>query len=232
MIYIIHGDDTISSYKKLQEATAKSERLSRFDCEKNELKDLELLLNSQELFADRKTIVIENPKKIPANHLDEFSGLINKFEKDKLDDIILYSEVPLDDKFLSKFKTSSVISHFLPKLFFQLLDNFSPTNQSKTYQIFQQMKSTTEAEQVFYAMVKRIRSLIMIKFSEKEKFEEISKMAAWQRAKLHKQASLWEIDELLKFYSLLFKTEIDLKSGGIANSLSDRLDNLIASGVH
>ncbi len=232
MIYIIHGDDTLSSYKKLQELTGKIKNVTRFDCEKGQLKDFELLLDSQELFADKKTVIIENPKKISVKQLDEFVGLVNQFEEAKLGDIISYSEVPLDDKFLSKFKTASLSTHFLPKLFFQLLDNLSPKSQNKTLILLNDMKMTTQAEQIFYAIVKRIRSLIMIKLSQKQDFPELSKMAPWQRGKLHKQADLWALEGLLDFYKKIFETEIDLKTSGIANSLSDRLDNLIASAVH
>ena len=232
MIYIIHGDDNSASYRKLQDLTSKTQKLTRFDCEKGQLKDFELLLDSQELFADRKTIIIENPKKISTKQLEEFAGYINKFEEQRLGDIIIYCETLLDEKLTLKLKKPTTFFHQLPKLFFQFLDSLSPNSYKKALFTLKEMKNTTEEEQIFYALIKRIRLLIMIKLSDKQSFDEINKMASWQKGKLQKQADLWTLNELLDFYKKLFDTEIDLKSSGIANSLSDRLDNLIASAVN
>lgn len=232
MIYIIHGDDNSASYRKLQEITSKTQKLTRFDCEKGQLKDLALLLDSQELFAEKKTVVIENPKKISTKQLEEFAGYINKFEEQGSGDMIIYSETPLDEKLTSKLKKPTVFFHQLPKLFFQFLDSLSPASYRKALLTLHEMKNTTEEEQIFYALIKRIRLLIMIKLSDKQSFDEINKMASWQKGKIQKQADLWTLNGLLNFYKRLFETEIDMKSSGIANSLSDRLDNLIASAVN
>lgn len=232
MIYVIHGDDNSASYRKLQDLTSKMQKLTHFDCEKGQLKDFELLIDSQELFADRKTIVIENPKKVTIKQLEEFAGYINKFEEQGLGDIIIYCETPLDEKLTSKLKKPTIFFHQLPKLFFQFLDNLSPNSYKKALLTLHEMKNTTEEEQIFYALIKRVRLLIMMKLSDKQSFDEVNKMAPWQRGKLQKQADLWTLDGLLDFYKKLFETEIDLKSSGIANSLSDRLDNLIVSAVN
>lgn len=232
MIYIIHGDDNSASYRRLQDLTTKMQKLTHFDCEKGQLKDLELLLDSQELFAEKKTVVIENPKKISTKQADEFTRLVNQFEQNKLGDIIIYSETSLDEKFVSKLNKPMIFVHQLPKLFFQFLDSLSPSTYKKALLILSQMRNNTEDEQIFYALIKRVRLLIMFKLSDKQEFSELSKMAPWQKGKIQKQADCWTLNGLLDFYKKLFETEIDLKSSGIANSLSDRLDNLIASAVN
>src|SRR3990167_1412330 len=100
MIYIISGEDIVSSRKKLTELIENKQNIIRLDGKKASIVELDEALVSGNLFFDSKVVVLESFSKLkPEAKVWE---LIEKFEKDKNVDIILWDEVDFSKKKLSK----------------------------------------------------------------------------------------------------------------------------------
>lgn len=229
MIYILHGDDIVSSRNRITELSSEFPSVNYFDAEKASISEIISSFSSTDLFLDKKCIVIEKILRLSKSDLEKVQGVILDSSKNPSTTVILWHNTELSKIFLSKFKTATVEVFLLPKLFFTFLDSLTPKTASFSLDTLSKMKNV-EAEQIFYSMIKRVRQLLMIKSSSN--IEEIEKMSPWQKDKLRIQSSKWRIDELEVFYRELFKLEVKMKSGGLMLPLKKHLDILLVSGLN
>lgn len=227
MLYILHGDDIVSSRKRMTELASTSKSITNLDAEKALMNDLVQAISSSDMFGNEKSVVVEKVLKLPKTELEKLIKLLENLEKSTT--VILWHNTELSKVFLSKFKNVNVESFMLPKLFFTFLDNLSPQNYKSEIDTLSKMQNV-EAEQIFYAMVKRIRQLIAIKLDLNS--EELIKMSPWQRDKLRRQSSRWKIEELEKIYKKLFEIEVKIKSGGLMLPLKKHLDIMFISALN
>lgn len=219
MLYILHGDDTLSSKNKLTSLTTEFKNLTTLDCEKVKVTDLLQAFSSNDLFLDTKCIVLEKILKLKKPEMDKLMELLSTLPSTTT--VVLWHNTELSKIALGKFKNGKVESFVLPKLFFSFLDELSPRTLQKELHTLSLMQKV-EAEQVFYAMVKRIRQLIMIKSGGN--FEELVKMNPWQLGKLKTQSASWSVEKLESLYKQLFVLEVKMKSGGLVLPLRQHLD--------
>lgn len=222
MIHIIHGDDIAASRKRLTEIVETSKSTIYLDAEKAKSYEISQAFSSADMFFDAKCIVIEKVLKLSKEDLAHV--VLEGNSKDFHNHIILWHNTELSKLFLGKFQNAQVESFMLPKLFFAFLDNLKPGSLNIELDTLLRMRNV-EAEQVFYAMVKRIRLLLSVKSNLEN--EELQKMSPWQRSRLHDQGKNWTHANLTELYEKLYLTEVKMKSGGLMLPLRKHLDILL-----
>jgi len=222
MIYIIHGDDTVSSSNKLATELTGKKNIIVLNAEKTNTQSLEQAFASQDLFAVEKCIVIEKFLKFKKAEMDALVALVH--QKEKGTTVYLWHNTELSKIALAKFKQAQVFSYILPKLFFAFLDNLTPKMLQKELDTLAQM-DTVEDAQIFYATVKRVRLMLYLKMGIQN--EEISKMNSWQLSKIQAQSNQWSVSSLQRMYEYLITIEIRMKSGGLLLPVRQELDRAL-----
>lgn len=229
MITLIHGDDTQQSRIKLNEIVEGKIPLIRIDFEKATFEQLVQSLESQDLFEQQKTIVIENIKN---NSLfDKILDRLLSFKKNTVVDIILWADDTLDAKFVTKLKDAQTYSFQLPKLLFPFLDGLSPRASKQSLEILSKLRESMADELIFYMVVKRIRTLLLLKTGKPADFDETSRMQGWQLSKMAGQLNAWDEKKLISFYQKLFDLETGMKTSTLPMTLGQHLDILLVSEV-
>lgn len=237
MIYIITGEDIVSSRKKLTELLSEKTNIIRLDGKKANIAEFDEALSSGSLFSDSKTIVVENFTKLSAQGRSASGGkpeakvweLLERFEKEKSTDIILWDEADLGKNKFSK--SVKVFNFSFPKFYYAFLDSFEPRSKD-SLKLLQDVLKTLEPEQVLYGLVRRIRQLLIIKSGDYSKFSEFKRMQSWQLSKLKKQASLWSGEQLKRVFLELAELDEKMKTSNLTMPLSKHLDILLLSDLN
>ena len=223
MIYIIAGEDIVSSRKKLSEFLTNSQNIVHLDGKKQTFGEIDTSLVSDSLFSEKKAIVIERFTKVTPQK--DFFEKILKFEKDPDIEIFLWEGNELTPKFKSLLKTAKNFSFSFPKPYYEFLDGFSPKTSS--VKIFHEVLKTFEAEQALYGLIRRIRQLLVLKFDSNSNFPEFKTMQPWQIGKIEKQAKLWSEEDLSVAFIKLTELDEKMKTGALTMSLSKHIDILL-----
>ena len=223
MKYLLHGDD-ISASRNFLTGLTEGFQTTVLDGKNLAINELEEKMLSTSLFDDKKAVVVENllsknPKK------KDFVSFLNLQGDGVL--LILWEDKKIIKTAFSSLKNVNVKEFNLPFAYFEFLDSFSPHHVQKLYQMYHLLLLTTSETQIFYSLLKRLRSLLILQSNSVS--SEIDKMSPWQIGKLRQQVSLWPKEKLVNFYTKLQDTEIKLKSGGLPVGLSKHLDILILS---
>lgn len=229
MLYILHGDDTVSLQSRLSELIENQRSATFVQGDKANASEILSALSATDLFLDTRFVVIEKVLKIDKKTLDKILPELNKASFSKSLHIILCHDSELSKAFLGKFKNTSPEMFLLPKLFFTFLDNFTPKSYKKELGILLKMENV-EAEQIFYSLIKRVRQLLLAKLNIET--EETTKMTPWQKDKIRTQNAKWTAEELRKIYQELFEIEVKMKSGGLMLSLKKQLDIFVTAELH
>lgn len=222
MIYILHGDDTTGSRKRLGEI-CEGTPTKTFDGKSLLLKDLEESVLSTGLFEEEKAVVIENITRSPKKK--EILAYLST-EKSSFPIVLWEDRKALKTSF-SSLKNVKVEQFLLPSFYFRFLDTLSPRNKKESFNLYHELLQTYAPEQVFYSLLKRTRQLVVI--SSGARTEEIEKMSSWQLSNLKRQLQMWSRQSLLSFYESLKQTEIKLKTGALPVSLAKHLDIVLLS---
>lgn len=226
MITIIHGDDIFSSRNKLNELTAEYNFLERFDAKKTKFPQIIDSLQSQELFTAGKNIVIDNISALPSSKIQILAKNTTRYNKGSLYNLFLWNEDILGKNVLTIFKNSQILLFALPKNFFLMLDSFAPSNEKLLHRLLFSLYPRFAAEQILFALIKRVRQLLMFQTGKPEAFGEIEQMQIWQKKKLSHQAFQWSHEKLILAYKSLLELEIKQKTSNLSNSLINHLDIL------
>ncbi len=227
-MYIIHGDNTAQSRKKLDEVLTGKNNIKWFDGKKLKPDDVKITFSSTELFAEEKCVVIENCKGISKQVLEE----LVKVSNDKNVLLIFWQDGNYDARMIKKFSNAQVFSFPLPKYYFEFLDSLAPGNGLLLHNTYEKLLQSFVPEQVFFSMIKRMRQLLILKSEQEIKFEEFAKMSTWQKQKLKSQANKWDKQNLQNFYTKLYKIESRMKSSELPTNLEKHIDILLLSELH
>lgn len=227
MLYVLHGDDIVSSRKRLSEIALPYTNCIYLDSEKTSAEDIMNALGSRDMFGEKKCVVIEKILKLPKKETENLLAILSNLNKETT--VVLWHNTELSKATLAKFKNAQVESFMLPKLFFTFLDNFSPKNMKSEMETLTKMQNI-EAEQIFYALIKRIRLLLYLK--QNVLSDELAKVSPWQMDKLKTQSAKFTVKQLEKMYHELFEIEVKMKSGGLVLSLRKSLDILLIARLN
>lgn len=229
MISVIHGEDVVSSRKKIEEFLSDSSWATKIDISRESFHSVFPVINSQSFFSSKKTIVIENSSKLKGKPKEEFINLLISSESASDLHIILWEGKKLETEFIKKLKQPRIFLFDLPKYFFQFLDSLRPKNGLSSKRLLLMIEDKISYEQLFYSMVKRIRQLMIIKTDQYKEFEDTKLMRDWQIGKLKNQACYWTEPQLTNFYRKLFELELGLKTSQLPMPLLHHIDFLLIS---
>lgn len=228
MIYILHGEDTFASRKKLNELLGNFEKIIRLDLKKTPVNLLFQAFEDTDLFVEKKAIVLEGIIKSTDSVIEQ----INKESDVKTTDVILWSQAMFDAKTLSKIQNPVVFTFSLPKPIFVFLDSLTPAFEMNILQNFSVALKYTNDELIFYSIIKRIRLLVLFKTGKINEFSDTKYLKPWQTGKLKKQADKWNLNELEKIYGKLLDLEVALKTSALPLGLGRHLDILMTCSLN
>lgn len=221
MITIIHGDDIVSSRKHFLFQREKVQNSLILDGEKISLTELIQTFEGS-LFGSQKTIFIED---LFGRKGKEYVEVADYLKRQKTGEIILWEGKELSKTSLSVFPKANLLLFALPKVLFSFLDGIRPGNGKDLVSLFHKVLQQTEAELVFYMIIRQFRMLLALSDSKSSKqIDEAIKLAPWQREKLRRQAQLFSLDRLKKIYSKLYTIDLAQKTGNTSLTLTQNID--------
>ena len=226
MLYIITGEDIVTSRNKVNELIGKKKNVVKLDAKKSSLSELELNFITDNLFSDDKVIVIENFLKIKSQE-----SLIKMINNNQQVEVILWDEGELSPKLKSIYKSARLMSFVFPKYYYSLLDSFTPGNK-KIINLLKESLNNLTVEQVFFGLIKRSRQLLILKGNNYQEFSEFSRMQEWQLGKIKTQSDKWDKKDLENLLIELSSLDEKNKTGMLSMDLSRHLDILLIGDLN
>jgi len=226
MITIIHGTDIVASRKYFFDEKQKFADAQLIDGEKIAITDLTQIFEGGGLFEEQKSIFIEHFF-VRKKKKEEFAQFSNYLEKQSSHDIFLWEGKELEKSSLMVFKTATPRVFKLPQTLFVLMDSLRPGNGKSLISLFHQTLATTDAEMIFFMLVRQVRLLLGMFETTDESIDELKRLAPWQKTKLAQQAGAFGKEELITLYNKLFVLEVGQKTGSLTGSLALCIDFLL-----
>ncbi|HZE87729.1 MAG TPA: hypothetical protein VE090_06025 [Methylomirabilota bacterium] len=227
MITIVHGDNIALSRKYFLEEKQKDKDSFLLDGEKIAFTDLMQIFEGGELFSQSKNVFIEHffARKKKKDEFATFTAYLQKQATNNT--IFLWEGKELERSSLMAFKTATNRIFKLPQTLFLFLDSLKPSNGKELISLFHQTIATTDAEMVFFMLVRQVRLLLAIAAPTNEPIDEVKRLAPWQKGKLEKQAWLFDKVTLRALHHHLFHLEVAQKTGELTMSLTASIDFLL-----
>jgi DNA polymerase III delta subunit len=221
MITIIHGDDTSASRKFFLEQKQKYQDAVTTDGKTLTLEQLKQVFEGGSLFADDKALFIENffPGKKAGKEFDEILSYIKNLSAG---DVYIWEGKELT-KSQTIFTKNAVVKQFsFPKQLFSFVESIRPNN-SQLVIAFHKALEQSEAELLFFMLIRQFRLLLAFKETPAI-IDEVKRTAPWQQTKIAKQASYFSMEQLINAYKKLFKIDVATKTGQTMLSLTKSID--------
>jgi DNA polymerase III delta subunit len=231
MVTFIHGDDTTNSRSQVLALLSGKDYII-IDGKKAEESDLMTAFSNDGLFLDSKTIFIDGWGKMKPTVAKICIEHLVRIETEQGIEVFVWEDKTIDKRKLAKFRKAKILPFMLPKYFFTFLDSFTPRNAARLHQLLFQLYPSFAPEQLLYALTNRVRQILMIKQSDPSVFEEIQKMAPFQRSKIQSQAKSWTERDIIDVYKKLFDAEVGLKTSSLSLPLINHIDFLIVSSLN
>lgn len=228
MLTIIHGDDTVSSRKKAKDLMEKNPNCEKIylDGAKITLTDIISAADSLSLLAEKKIVYIENLLKRPASsEKDQILDFLKTRETTA--EIIMWEGQEVGKAVVSKyFGHAKVIFCPLPAILFKFLDAIGEKPVDDVLAMFHSLLTTSEVEFIFSMLVRQWRYLIVASDLKELGF---TGLPSWQAHKFMRQASFFQLKELISAYRQLLSLDARVKMGLTCLPLSDLLDIFFVS---
>lgn len=219
MITFIHGDDIVASRNYLVDVK-KNKKAETFFAESQDPHELLQLIQGNNLFDDKKTLVIENI--FSKKSLDNLKILESKVKLFKLLDIYIWESKELSKTQLSSLGASNNKLFKIPQKIFQFVDSLSPNN-SRNITHFHEALEGAEAEFIFFMLIRQFRLLLNLT-DEKYQIDEAKRLAPWQKSKLQNQSNKFGVIGIKKAYKKLYEIESKVKVGTLNMPISHAID--------
>lgn len=222
MLILIHGDDTVSSRKALEEHKLKESGAEVINFDGNVL-DLPTFLTacqSQSLFGEGKLIIIENLLGSPLTKQKE--KILDFLNSSALaQKVILWEKSEIGKTAINKYcQKAKLILCQPPLLLFRFIDSLGDHNE-RVLTLYHALLAQREPELVLAMLFRQLRLLIIAKeLGEKG----LKTLASWQAYKFIKQANLFTTEKLYKAYRSLLLIDYNVKTGQTPYNLSQLLD--------
>lgn len=227
MITLIHGDDISASRIFLNEVRERYTDSQLIDGNSLTVTDLAQLMEGGDLFTTQKSIIIEHFYS-KRKAIKEFAALVDLLSKKALEyEIFIWEGKELDKKALSLFKHATVKTYKLPQILFLFLDSIKPEQGKFLVQTYHKLLEHTEAELLFFMLIRQIRLLLALVEKSPEQIDELKRMAPWQLSKLQKQAAAFTPKQLISLHAQLYELDKAMKTGSLSMPLSSAIDILL-----
>lgn len=207
---IIHGEDSVSSYKKLNQLiqgfkTAGKEVLVS-DAQTLDITTLRQM-SSESLFGGDKVLVIKNllsnqkskSKDVLVKALGELTGI----------EVLLYEPKKLTETTLKQFPKASVDSSNISPVIFKYMDMLKPGNSRNLFSGWKRLVELNhEPEYVFAMIVRQVRLLIQAKSGP-----SYLKLAPYPKKMILSQAAGFDLSHLIDLHESLFEIDKKIKTG-------------------
>jgi hypothetical protein len=161
MITLIHGSDTAQSRKYFLDEKQKYADGLMLDADKVNLTDLAQVFEGGGLFAESKSLFIEQfiTKRKKSG---DYKDIIEYLEKNAQENaIFLWENKDLEISALKAFKNPLVRAFKLPQTLFNLMDSIKPGNGKALIGLFHQTIENTETEMVFFMLIRQFRLMLV-----------------------------------------------------------------------
>lgn len=226
MITLLHGDDILRSRKNLDELKSRKDKreIINLDGRKVTLEDLKQAFETKSLFGQDKLVVLENFLSRRKKGRDK-EAVIEYLNKEKLlVDLFLWEEEEVSQQTLRIFPEAEVKIFKLDPLLFRFLDSLKPGNSKTSIELFRQALSQEETNLIFYMLIRQFRLFLLFGTKEKVDLDEVKRLAEWQKAKISKQAQLFNLKKLLSIYHEILEIDYGEKGGFSAYPLRQTLE--------
>lgn len=207
---ILHGDHHVNSRAELQktidEAIHANTQIERIETKSLETTTLELLLGTQDLFAQPKLYIIETLHSLPqSKRKKELIELIAKIGEGETQ-IILWEKKALTATQLKKFSTAKQQLFKLSSALFQWLDLFGSKGKTQFLKLDEAVRNDGK-EFCFLMLARQIRYLIATKSGNP------LPGAPFMLQKLRKQATQFSLQQLFDIQERLTFLDYQMKIG-------------------
>lgn len=219
MIFLIHGNDILSSRKYFIDQ--KDENSLLIDAQDLNLIELKQTIQGSGLFNNSKKILLDNLfTKKGQKYIDDVITIINENPEAE---VIIWSNKEITNKKIATLKNYSDKKFNYPQNLWNFLDNLTPNN-SESILNFHNTLNTTEPEIIFSMIIRQFRLLLGISSDDKNNIDELKRIAPWQKTKLLRQSSLFNTNKLEKIYKKLYIIDKNLKTGKTNLTLTQNID--------
>ncbi len=214
--YLIHGDNNIASYERLQTYIKKaSEKGFEIINIENKEKKIIDILRSVGLFNNKRLIVIRNYTLIDITTLKYLGGVNHNLQ------IIIYHDATIPITFIKKLGNVKKNEIFqLSKYLWKFIDSFYPENTLNCLTFFHETLKTEPVELVFSILVGQLRDIFIMLYSKKP-----LSYPPWRLQKLRSLSDKFGRKKINKVIDQL--SEIDVKVKTTGADLKDELDLFI-----
>jgi len=218
-IIVIHGDNVMQSYNRLQKFIGVSKsrdwEIKRTNSGKLNIKEL---LGSDSLFQKEKLVIADDIRLFNKN---VFNWLKKRSDIDTT--LVIYHGGTLNKTFLNSLPKNYKVEEFkLPKLIWSFLESFYPGNARNCLLILHQIVGNESIEFVFSLLAKHMRDVYWAKIDNKS-----MSYPSWRIEKLQRQAQRYTLDKLKLIINEF--ADADIKSKTSDSNLSDLLDFITAT---
>ncbi len=221
MITIIHGSNQLATRNQLLFLKKQYQEIVTLDGENLDQAMFHQSLESKSLFAQDRLVIVEGLLGTRTSK----EWLLEYLAKNVIaTDLIFWEDHETKSKeILELSKKAKIINLNLPTLIFKFLDTLSPTTQSQSLQLFNQLIESDSCEIVFFMMIRQLRYLMLLKTETSDGPVDYNRLMPWQKIKLSKQAELFTRESLVRIYKTLLNIDYKIKTGQTNVSLEDRL---------
>lgn len=219
---IIHGEDKVSSYKRLMELSegykSRGVELVTFDPQDLDITTLRQELSSG-LFGLSKCFIIKN---LLSSAKSKAKDKIIDFLKSVTDqDLIIYESKSVSATNLKPFTKVKTEAFEISPIIFKFVDCLRPRNIRQILLGWKKLiEGGNEPEYVFSMVVRQIRLLIQAKSGA-----SYLKMAPYPKKLVTAQAEHFTLDELILLHSALYEIDKKIKTGGSPVGMDQLLPN-------
>lgn len=230
MLVLLHGENTVSSRKRLAELVRQAEEKGltekiTLEGKTLTLTDLKQALEAKSLFGEGKIVVVENflslrtgkEKEQIINYLVQLRGEVS---------LLLWENKQLTQAVIARLTPTLTIEIFkVEPLVFRFLDSLRPKNAKEMLNLLHLSLRQKEPELIFYLLIKRFHYLILAKDLQGDGLDSLP---PWQQRKILGQAKHFTLAELRSGYARLLEIDFRRKTSA-APSFQTLLDLFIIS---
>lgn len=223
MLFLVHGDDQVSSRKILydKKAEQKDSEIQTFDGNTSTLTDYVSYLDALSFFSKTKVLVVENffAKALSADKEKVFAFFKQNKERYK---IFFWEGKEIDKYTVPKYfsREESVLAS-PPLLIFKFLDSLGIENKKTVVSMFQTILKQRDAFFILSMLYRQFRLLII---AVETKGAGMGQLSPWQAKKFISQGRYFSLDQLKSAYRVLLSMEYNVKSGNTPLNLAELLD--------
>jgi len=215
-IYLIHGDNSLTSYNRLQEYVNKGKDKG---WEVTEIEDKEVniidILRSDSLFGNKRLVVIINYLLLNS----QIIKYINTSDDDV--EVIIYNKTPIPISFIKKLTRVKKNEVFpLSKYLWKFIDNFYPGNTKNCLYYFHESLKNDPAELLFTILAGQIKDIFLTLYSD-----EPLPYPPWRLSNIKRQSEKFGKEKIKMTIDELAKIDIKVKTSSA--DLKDELDLFI-----